>query len=65
MVPPTLQIRLAVVNKIVTALDAIVVIWAEKKNYKLTASSVSPGARHLAYALSCCGVRRKSYYSGQ
>eukprot|EP00171_Calliarthron_tuberculosum_P001160 IDg1160t1 len=66
IVPPSLHIRLGIVNKVLSALDAVVVTWHEKMEWTKTDKGlVSPAMKLLAKSLLSVGVRRERYYSGQ
>ena len=63
IVPPSLNIHIGLVKKVVKALDGIISVWNQKMNH--TSEDHSPADELLAFALSRCGARRENYYSGQ
>lgn len=64
-VPPSLHIRLGIFNKLLKALDAVLVAWNRKHKWdKTPEGSISPAMDHLELSLSEAGASRERYYAG-
>lgn len=65
MVPPSIHIRLCVVNKFVKCLDAAVSPWTKKREWESSTNEpFSHAIDHLAEAMSAVEKKRDIYYQG-